>query len=100
MRYLLDTGILLRLVNRQSVGHDAIRETVRTLKAQGHITLSSFQNRSEFWNVCTRPDMARGGFGLTVDEARRRLGVIEQIAPLLPDAPEVYDKWRELVVTL
>jgi predicted nucleic acid-binding protein len=100
MRYLLDTGILLRLVNRQADGHDAIRAAVRALKNLGHSTLSSFQNRSEFWNVCTRPQTARGGLGLTADETRRRLAAIERIAPILPDVPEVYEKWRELVTTL
>ena len=37
MRHLLDTGILLllRLVNRQAVMHDQIREAVRRLKVMG-----------------------------------------------------------------
>jgi predicted nucleic acid-binding protein len=99
MQYLLDTGILLRLVNRQAVMHDQIRTAVRTLKTQGHITVSAFQNRSEFWNVCTRPATARGGFGLTVQETERRLRTVERITSLLPDAPEVYSLWKDLVVT-
>jgi predicted nucleic acid-binding protein len=97
MRYLLDTGILLRLINRQSAEHEEIRRAVRTLKIQGHATVSSFQNRAEFWNVCTRPSSARGGLGLDIDETRHRLRAIERIAPLLPDVLEVYEKWRELV---
>ena len=99
MRYLLDTGILLRLINRQSAEHEDVRRAVRTLKTQGHATVSSFQNRAEFWNVCTRPTSARGGLGFPVEETHRRLRVIERIAPLLPDAPEVYEKWKELVYT-
>jgi predicted nucleic acid-binding protein len=97
MRYLLDTGILLRVVNRQAAMHDQIRQAVRALKSSGHITLSCFQNRSEFWNVCTRPTTARGGFGLTVEEARRRLRVVERITALLPDVPEAYDRWKDLL---
>lgn len=97
MRYLLDTGILLRLVNRQAAEHDRIRTAIRTLKAQGHVTVSSFQNRAEFWNVCTRPVTARGGLGLTLDETHRRLRTIERITIILPDAPEVYLRWREIV---
>jgi predicted nucleic acid-binding protein len=99
MRYLLDTGILLRLVNRQAAMHDQIRTAVRTLKMQGHITVSAFQNRSEFWNVCTRPITARGGFGLTVEETERRLRAVERTTGLLPDAPEVYSRWKDLVLT-
>jgi hypothetical protein len=97
MRYLLDTGILLRLVNRQAVMHDQIRSAIRALKAQGYVVASSFQNRSEFWNVCTRPLTARGGLGLTLDETNRRLRTVERITALLPDIPEVYARWRELV---
>jgi len=99
MRYLLDTGILLRLVNRQAEAHDTIRQAIRALKRQGHTTLSCFQNRAEFWNVCTRPATARGGLGLTLDETRRRLRTIERITIMLPDAPEVYSRWQSLVST-
>ena len=35
MRYLVDTGILLRLVNRSSPMHHQVRDAVRLLKAQG-----------------------------------------------------------------
>ena len=75
MRHLLDTGILLRLVNREAVLHGRIREAVRSLKAHGHESVTTPQNLGEFWNVCTRPQEARGGLGLTGDEARRRLSV-------------------------
>lgn len=99
MRYLLDTGILLRLVNRQADQHEQIRQAVRTLKIQGHDIVCCFQNRAEFWNVCTRPTTARGGLGLTLDEARRRLRVVERITSLLPDTPEAYDRWKKLIIT-
>ncbi|MGD0461879.1 MAG: hypothetical protein ABSB74_05265 [Tepidisphaeraceae bacterium] len=48
MRYLLDTGILLRLVNRQAVMHEKVREAVRQLKSQGHLTVTAPQNLGEF----------------------------------------------------
>ena len=99
MQYLLDTGILLRLVNRQAVMHDQIRTAVRTLKSQGHVTVSAFQNRAEFWNVCTRPSAARGGLGLSSEETDRRIRTVERITGLLPDSPEIYSIWKNLVVT-
>lgn len=98
MQYLLDTGILLRLVNRQAVAHAEIRHAVRVLKRQGHVTVTTFQNLSEFWNVCTRPASARGGLDLTLDETRRRLGTILRITTLLPDTADAFGRWRELVV--
>jgi predicted nucleic acid-binding protein len=63
MRYLLDTGILLRLVNQQAEAHATVRRSVARIKAGGHETVTAFQNRAEFWNVCTRPESA-GRIGL------------------------------------
>jgi predicted nucleic acid-binding protein len=97
MRYLLDTGILLRVVNRADPLHASVRDAVRTLKAQGHATVAAPQNIAEFWNVCTRPSLARGGLGLTPDEAQRRLGLIERIVQILPDHPAAYGQWKVLV---
>ena len=97
MHYLLDTGILLRLVQRESLSHTAIRMSVRLLKQKGEV-FTAFQNLCEFWNVCTRPETARGGFGLTLNEADRRLKVIERVVRILPDSQEVYSIWRELVL--
>ena len=98
MRYLLDTGILLRLVNRQAAAHAEIRAAVRALKAGGNEVVTTFQNMSEFWNVCTRPIEARGGLGLSLEETRRRLRTIERIANVLHDSSEAYARWKELVV--
>ena len=82
MRYLLDTGVLLRLVNRAAAEHPEVRAAVRVLKAQGHVTVTSFQNLSEFWNVCTRAETARGGLGLTLDAADfRRYPDITPVSP-------------------
>ncbi len=100
MRYLLDTGILLRLVHREAENHGIIRQAVRILKMQGHLPVTSPQNISEFWNVCTRPPQARGGLGLTLDEAHRRLRTIERIVTILPESPETYMRWKEFVLAL
>lgn len=70
MQYLLDTGILLRLVNPQAAEHSEIRHAVQELKRLGHSAVCTFQNRAEFWNVCTRPVTARGGLGNADDFAR------------------------------
>jgi predicted nucleic acid-binding protein len=97
MRYLLDTGILLRLLNRDDAAHAEVRAAVRILKAQGHEIITSFQNISEFWNVCTRPAEARGGLGLSLSETQRRLRTIERIAAILADSPLTYTQWKQLV---
>ncbi len=52
----------------------------------------------EFWNVCTRPATARGGFDLGVAETDRRVRVIERFYSLLSDTPAVHTEWRRLLV--
>jgi predicted nucleic acid-binding protein len=98
MRYLLDSGILIRLVNREAALHSVIRQAIRKLKNDHHECMATLQNLCEFWNVCTRPETARGGLGLTFDETYQRLRTIERIATILPDLPSILERWKELVV--
>ncbi len=63
MRYLLDCGILLRVINRDDTEHSVVRAAMRRLKADGHATVSALQNLAEFWNVCTRPIAAVADWG-------------------------------------
>jgi predicted nucleic acid-binding protein len=62
MLYLVDTGVLLRLFNKADPDSMAIRNALLKLKREGHRFVVSTQNVAEFWNVCTRPASARGGF--------------------------------------
>ena len=94
----VDTGILLRLLDRNDPQHTAIRQAFRVLRASGETLVISPQNAAEFWNVCTRPATARGGFGLSIQEADRRLRLAERLCRLLPDSPAAYARWRQLVV--
>lgn len=97
MEYLVDTNILLRLVQRTDPLNTVIRNAVRKLKNDGNIMLTTPQNCAEFWNVATRP-ATKNGFGLTPKDADRQLRLIERIFPLLSDVPTVYPEWRKLVV--
>jgi len=56
------------------------------------------QNVAEFWSVTTRPASARGGFGLTTQEAQRRLAIIELAVEVLTDSPTSYAEWKRLIV--
>lgn len=98
MLVLVDTGILLRLLQPIDPQHGIVRGAVRGLRARGDSLVISGQNAAEFWNVCTRPATARGGFGLSVAEADRRLRVIERLFPALPDSTATYPIWRDLIV--
>jgi predicted nucleic acid-binding protein len=98
MLVLVDSGILLRLLERTDPQHAAIRGAVRALRARGDTLVTAAQNAAEFWNVCTRPATARGGYGLSIADADRRLRVIERLFHVLPDSPAVYQAWRNLLV--
>src|SRR5436190_16720863 len=99
MEYLLDSGVLLRLVDRADPLHEDVRRVVRAMKDNGHIAVTTIQNVSEFWNVCTRPSSSRGGLGLSVEEAHWRLRLVERIAYVLPDRPGVYAEWKKRLLT-
>lgn len=98
MLYLVDTNVLLRLLQRADPLHLVIRTALRTLRGRGDRLCYTSQILGEFWNVCTRPATARGGFGLSVAETDRRARLIERHYTLLPDERTVHDEWRRLVV--
>lgn len=98
MRYLVDSNVLLRLLQRNDPHHSTIRQAVRTLLARGDELCCAPQNIVELWNVSTRPAAARGGFGLTTAETDRRVRLIERVFTVLEEMPTVYAEWRRLVV--
>jgi predicted nucleic acid-binding protein len=63
MRFLLDSGILLRLVDERDLQHGLVETAVGMLGNRGDELYISSQNIAEFWNVATRP-VANNGFGL------------------------------------
>src|SRR5438309_9108601 len=94
-----DTGILLRLVDRADPQHAAVRASVRLIKQRGDVLVTTAQNIAEFWDVCTRPVTARGGFGLSVDETHKRLRLVERLIRVLPDSAASYSIWKQLILT-
>jgi predicted nucleic acid-binding protein len=97
MNYLLDTNILLRLVETSHFQHLEASEALERLKTQNCTFFILLQNVSEFWNVCTRPK-DRNGLGFSIAETDLQLKKLERFFKLLPDTIETYENWRELVV--
>jgi len=90
MLILSDSGILLRLFEPREPLHAKIKRAVGILRANGEKLVTATQNTAEFWNVCTRPATARGGYGLTVAEAAIRLQDVEQTFPLILELDTTY----------
>jgi predicted nucleic acid-binding protein len=72
MPYLLDTGIILRLVNKMDRQHSTVRNAVRELVARNEQLLVTTQIVAEFCNVVTRP-VQSNGLGMPPAEAMRLL---------------------------
>jgi len=96
LAYLVDTNILLRLVQTDSPNHVDIRDCCDLLWARGAALYYTSQNLAEFWNVCTRP-IDRNGLGISIVEADRRVTFIEQQLQFAPDSESTHRAWRRIV---
>ena len=99
MVYLVDTNVSLPFVNPSDTSHQIVQLVVRGLWANDHELKTTLQNLAEFWNVCTRPRSRRNGLDLSTSQTDQLLQTAEQVFPLLPDTPSIYNEWRRLVVT-
>jgi predicted nucleic acid-binding protein len=96
--YLVDTNVLLRLVQPDSPEHGSIRQCTDILWGQGADLFYTSQNLIEFWNVCTRPP-GRNGFGFSISEADERASLIEAKLNFIADSEATHREWRRIVVT-
>jgi predicted nucleic acid-binding protein len=95
--YLVDTNILLRLVQPDSPEYGTIRQCTDRLWERGADLFYTSQNLAEFWNVCTRP-ADRNGFGFSVAETDERASLIEAKFSFAADSEATHQEWRKIVV--
>lgn len=95
MSYLIDTNVLLRVVQKSSPMHTDARRAFVTLRKQNEKLCIIPQNLIEFWVVATRP-LASNGLGLTVDEAEKATNKLKRIFILFPDTPVIFNVWENL----
>jgi predicted nucleic acid-binding protein len=96
--YLVDSNILLRISRRNDLDYTFVFSAVAALRLSGASLYFTHQNIAEFWNVATR-SVAANGLGLSHQETEWEIRAIEEEMILLPDGPEVYAQWRNLVST-
>ncbi len=97
--YLADTNLLLRFADPASPQHVIAANAFAQLMGQGDEVWLTPQNFIEFWAVATRPVEANG-FGWTSERTAREVAELRARFPLLPDSPEVFTRWLELVQQL
>lgn len=99
MAYLLDTGVLLRLVDRRDPRHESVLDAVAALRDQQELLYITIQNAAEFCNVASRPK-ANNGLGLRPDDALRLLHQdIESLSSVLFEPPEIFGEFKRLLAT-
>ncbi|MFN6154834.1 MAG: type II toxin-antitoxin system VapC family toxin [Dolichospermum sp.] len=97
MKYLVDTNILLRLVQKNSPMHLDTQRAILTLKKQGEFLCIIPQNIIEFWAVATRP-LDKNGLGLSMTQAEEESEKLKKIFILQLDTPQIFTEWESLVI--
>ena len=97
--YLADTNLLLRLADPASPQHPIATQALARLLRQGDEVFLTPQNFIEFWAVATRPVDANG-FGWNSERTAREVSELQERFPMLPDSPEIFARWLELVKQL
>lgn len=97
MSFLLDTNVILRLVEPAHSMYAAALDASSGLLAANEAVHLIPQNISEFWNVCTRP-LAQNGLGLSAEQTDAEVSRLETLFPILLDEPGIYQECRQLVV--
>ena len=97
MPTLVDTNVLLRLIQPQSPQAQIAERALRALRRDRDSLHIASQNIIEFWVVATRP-VSENGLGLTIDQALHEVVRLKRFFILLRELP-LQSEWERLVVT-
>lgn len=95
--FAVDTNVWLRAVDAASTQHVQATSALERLQTNGDTIALAPQNLYEIWVVITRP-LNANGMGMTPSDAHARLEVMQDLFTLLPETPEVFGQWLNLVV--
>ncbi len=97
MLVLVDTNVLLRVIEPGHSHHTQAVAALRALRLAGHESCVVPQIHNEFWVAATRP-IAQNGLSMTTVEVEAELLKLgPPLFRLLRDERVIYDRWRELV---
>jgi len=95
MAVLVDTNILLRMLQPHTVQASIVNRALDVLRARSEELHIASQNLVEFWAVTTRPALVNG-MGLTSEQTIREVNALKQLFTLLPEVP-LQSEWERLV---
>ncbi len=93
---LIDTPVLVRLVNTSDVLHVIAFDAVSALHASGEVLCIVPQNLIEFRSIATRPVLSNG-LGYAIEQAEEKADELEALFQLIDDQPSIYPAWKALV---
>lgn len=100
MLVVVDTNVLLRVIEPGHPQHDVAAASLRSIRARGHELCLLVQISYEFWLVATS-SVEFGGLGMTAEEAEAEL---TQLGPplfrLFRDEKTLNDQYRDYVNNL
>ncbi|HZL37924.1 MAG TPA: hypothetical protein VFC78_21585 [Tepidisphaeraceae bacterium] len=97
MDVLLDTNILARCVEPAHPSHQIANDAIGTLVKRGDRLCLVSQILYEYFVVCTRPQKANGGLGMSNAEGVGEIKRVVALFSLLPDPPNLYSVWLRLI---
>src|SRR4051812_17107944 len=98
MRYLLDTGILLRIIDEHDSQHQLVDVAIESLGDQGHDLYITTQNIAELWNVATRP-VANNGLNLAPAAISQLIQqAVEPFCTIVTERDTLPTEFRRLLV--
>ncbi|NOT02630.1 MAG: PIN domain-containing protein [Phycisphaerales bacterium] len=95
---LIDTSVLARLLERDSPKGRAARCLLEEPRFESAELSLCSQALTEFWVVATRPRESNG-YGLAPADADACITDFLDSFGFLPDPPDLFDRWRNLVVS-
>lgn len=96
MSTLVDTNVLLRLVEPNHPMHINVLDALDNLRRGGETLCIVPQNLIEFWAVATRP-RASNGLEMSFDEAMNELTSLKYLFVLLPGESTLFAEWERLI---
>ena len=94
--YLLDTNVVVRLLEPSAPEHKLVVETIRRLLVDGHALVLAPQVLTELWVVATRP-VDVNGFGWTPGKTADAITRLRGQFPLLDEGLGTFERWFALV---